>query len=168
MVPFQSYHIMVGCGMFFILMSMLGLFYWKLGKLFEQRWLMWMFVFAVLAAVAANECGWVAAQVGRQPWVVYGLLRTHDAVSHSARAPEMVASICMFSFVYALLFCVWVTVLNDKIQTGPERLEQLEEANAPAHEAGESFWQAAARTMKRQFFRLTNHPKNGKSEDASP
>jgi len=157
-VPFTVYHIMVGCGMLFIGMSILGLFFWKRGTLFEQRWLMWGYVFTVVAAFVANECGWVAAEVGRQPWVVYGLLRTHDAVSHSARAPEVMASILMFSFVYTLLFIVWVTVLNDKIQTGPEELEAIDEAQVGPPESGESLWQAAARTMKREFFALTAAP----------
>jgi cytochrome d ubiquinol oxidase subunit I len=154
-VPFTAYHIMVGSGMLFIAMSILGLFFWKRGTLFEQRWLMWGYVFTVLAAFAANECGWTSAEVGRQPWVVYGLLRTHDAVSHSARAPEVMASILMFAFTYTLLFIVWVTVLNDKIQAGPEELEAIDEAQIGPRQPGESFWKSAARTMKREFFALT-------------
>ena len=58
---------------------------------------------------------------GRQPWVVYGLLRTSDALSKAVRAEEVLISILMFMVVYALLFTVWVYVMNKKIQHGPER-----------------------------------------------
>jgi cytochrome d ubiquinol oxidase subunit I len=69
-IPFASYRIMVGLGMFFIVATLLAsLLYWR-GRLFQTRWLLWVFVFAVLGAVAANQLGWVAAEVGRQPWIV--------------------------------------------------------------------------------------------------
>jgi len=120
MIPFQSYHLMVALGMFFIASSWLGLFFLWRGTLFEQRWLMWIYVFAVLGAYAANQSGWVSAEVGRQPWVVYGLLRTKDAVSQTVPPTDVLATIIMFSVVYSFLFVVWVRIMNDKIQTGPE------------------------------------------------
>ena len=68
---------MVGLGMFFIALTLLASFLLWRGRLFETRWLMWVFVFAVLGAVAANQLGWVAAEVGRQPWIVHPpLVRT--------------------------------------------------------------------------------------------
>jgi cytochrome bd ubiquinol oxidase subunit I len=121
-IPFISYHIMVACGMMFIGSSLLGLFlYWR-GSLFRQKWLLWCFVFMVLGAFAANETGWVSAEVGRQPWIVYGLLKTKNAVSTNLREGEVWASILMFSTTYAFLFAVWVYVINNKIQHGPEGL----------------------------------------------
>jgi cytochrome d ubiquinol oxidase subunit I len=69
-LPFFSYRIMVGIGTLFIGLTLLASFlHWR-GKLFDKRWLMWVFVLAVLPAVAANQFGWIAAEVGRQPWVV--------------------------------------------------------------------------------------------------
>lgn len=125
-IPFMSYHVMVGLGMMFIGLSFVGLWFLKRGTLFEQRWLLWIYVFAVLGAYAANETGWVAAEVGRQPWVVYGLLRTKDAVSHKVPPEYVLGSIIMFGIVYAFLFAVWVHVMHDKIQHGPEKLEEYE------------------------------------------
>ncbi len=97
----------------------------KRGTLFQQRWLLWIYVFLVLGGYAANECGWVACEVGRQPWLVYGLLRTKDAVSKAIAGDMVLASILMFGFVYSFLFVIWVTVLTDKIVKGPETLEEV-------------------------------------------
>ena len=71
LIPFASYHVMIGLGMFFIGLTLYACFlHWR-GVLFETRWLLWVFVFAVLGAVAANQLGWVAAETGRQPWIVH-------------------------------------------------------------------------------------------------
>jgi cytochrome d ubiquinol oxidase subunit I len=69
-IPYFSYHIMIGLGMFFLVLTFFSSFLLWRGRLFENRWLMWVFVFSVLGAVAANQFGWAAAEVGRQPWVV--------------------------------------------------------------------------------------------------
>jgi cytochrome d ubiquinol oxidase subunit I len=70
-IPFFTYHLMVGLGTLFIALTLLASFFRWRGTLFHKRWLMWIFVFAVLGAVAANQAGWVAAEVGRQPWIVH-------------------------------------------------------------------------------------------------
>ena len=75
---FQAFHAMVGIGMVLIGLALLGAFLWWRGTLFETRWLLWLLVFAVLGPQLANQLGWFAAEVGRQPWIVYGLLRTAD------------------------------------------------------------------------------------------
>ena len=127
-VPFYMYHLMIACGMFFIGITLLGLYFRFVTKtIFEKRWLMTVYVFAVLAAYAANQAGWISAEVGRQPWVVYGLLRTSDGISKAIVGEQVLISILMFSFVYLLLFAVWVFVMNSKIQHGPEAFEMPEE-----------------------------------------
>lgn len=127
-IPFYMYHLMIACGMFFIFVTLLGLFLRFVRKtIFEKRWLMWVFVFAVLGAYAANQAGWIAAEVGRQPWVVYGLLRTSDGISKAVVGEQVLISILLFSFVYILLFAVWVFVMNSKIQHGPEEVQMPSE-----------------------------------------
>lgn len=125
-IPFYTYHLMVSIGFFFIAISLGGLILLKLNLLYKQRWLMWVYVLSVLAAYAANESGWIAAEVGRQPWVVYGLLRTKDAVSHSVPREQVLASIIMFGIVYAFLFAVWVLIMNYRIHLGPQSIEETE------------------------------------------
>ncbi|MBX9722953.1 MAG: cytochrome ubiquinol oxidase subunit I, partial [Candidatus Obscuribacterales bacterium] len=133
-IPFLSFHIMVLLGGFFIGVTSLGLFFWWRKTLFETRWLLWAFVASPIAAIAANELGWVTAEVGRQPWVVYGLLRTADGYSLSVPASHVLGSIIMFGFVYAMLFWVWVYVLNQKIMHGPDPIEQASSPEADNNE----------------------------------
>ncbi len=119
-LPFQAYHIMVACGMYFIGITLLGLFLLWRRKLFEQRWLLRIFVYSVVLPYIANQAGWVAAETGRQPWIVYGLLRTADGVSKSVPAHAIVTSLIMFSLIYLLLGAMFVYLLDRKIKHGPE------------------------------------------------
>jgi cytochrome d ubiquinol oxidase subunit I len=118
-ITFQSYHLMVGMGVFFILLTLLACFKLWRGSLFETRWLMWVFVFAAPLPFLANHLGWITAEVGRQPWVVYGLLRTEVAASKSVEGWEVAVSLVMFLLIYALLFSLFVYVLDRKIKEGP-------------------------------------------------
>jgi len=115
---FQFYHIMVAIGMFLIALSLFGLWQWKRGKLFEKKWLLWTFVFTALLPQIANQFGWFTAEMGRQPWVVYGLLRTSDALSKSVQANQVLFSLILFFIVYFVLFLLFVYLMNKKIQSG--------------------------------------------------
>jgi cytochrome d ubiquinol oxidase subunit I len=141
-VSFYSYHLMVLLGLFFIALTLFASYLRWRGTLFTKRWLLWVFVVAVLGPYAANQAGWVTAEVGRQPWIVYGLLRTGEAASKAVRGPEVVASIVLFGLIYALLFAVWVFVLNSKIQHGPDEPEAEPPATTP-----EGLLDAAARRI---------------------
>ncbi|MFH1575151.1 MAG: cytochrome ubiquinol oxidase subunit I [Acidobacteriota bacterium] len=116
---FQSYHAMVAIGMALIGLSLVGVLYWARGRLLETRWLLWIYVFAVALPQAANQLGWFSAEVGRQPWIVYGLLRTEDGLSKVVSAGQTLASLIMFSFVYLLLFILFIYLLDHKIKHGP-------------------------------------------------
>ncbi|MCX7887906.1 MAG: cytochrome ubiquinol oxidase subunit I, partial [Verrucomicrobiae bacterium] len=86
---FLTFHAMVGLGMLFIGLTLFAtVLFWR-GQLFESRGLLWVFVWAVPLPFLANQFGWCAAEIGRQPWVVYGLLRTSDAVSKSVTASQV-------------------------------------------------------------------------------
>jgi cytochrome d ubiquinol oxidase subunit I len=111
---------MVGIGFGLIGIAVLGVVQWWRGKLFQQRWLLWVMVFSVLGPQLANQFGWFAAEMGRQPWVVYGLLRTSDGLSATVKANAVLTSLIMFTFIYLLLFAAFVYLLNDKIKHGPD------------------------------------------------
>jgi cytochrome bd ubiquinol oxidase subunit I len=128
-LPFYSFHIMFGLGMYFIALTLIALWLHVKGKLFEKRWLLKIFVFSVIGPFIANELGWVAAEVGRQPWIVYNLLRTSDAVSPNLSSAQVAGSIVMFGVIYALLFAVWIFLLNDKIMKGPEPVSATKETS---------------------------------------
>ncbi|WP_370174259.1 cytochrome ubiquinol oxidase subunit I [Leeuwenhoekiella palythoae] len=121
---FQFYHLMVAIGMFLIGLTLYASFLlWK-KKLFTKKWLLWVFVFTALLPQIANQVGWFSAEMGRQPWVVYGLLRTNEAFSQAVTANQVLFSLILFFAVYALLFLLFVYLLNKKIKHGP-----YEEAN---------------------------------------
>jgi cytochrome d ubiquinol oxidase subunit I len=117
---FQFYHGMIAIGFGLIGISILGMVQWWRGKLFEKRWLLWIMVFSVLGPQLANQFGWFAAEMGRQPWVVYGLLRTSEGLSAVVKANAVLTSLIMFTLIYLLLFAVFVYLLNDKIKHGPD------------------------------------------------
>jgi cytochrome d ubiquinol oxidase subunit I len=119
-IPFFSFHVMVALGTYFIALTLYALWCLIRGTLFQKKWLLRVFVFSVIGPFIANELGWIAAEVGRQPWIVYNLLRTSEAVSQNITATQVLGSIIMFAVIYALLFVLWIWLLNDKIQKGPE------------------------------------------------
>lgn len=116
---FLFFHGMVAIGFALIVISALGFLYFKRGSLHERRWLLWLLVFSVLGPQLANQLGWFAAEVGRQPWIVYGLLRTPEGLSKVVQANMVLSSLILFTFIYFLLFAVFLYLLNDKIQHGP-------------------------------------------------
>ncbi len=116
---FQAYHFMVMIGMGLIGLSALGCFLWWRGKLFETSLVLKLFVIAVIGPQLANQFGWMTAEIGRQPWIVYGLLRTEQGVSRVVSSGAVLTSILLFTCVYALLLFLFLFLLNQKIQTGP-------------------------------------------------
>ncbi len=116
---FQFYHFMIIIGMTLIAITLFASFLWFRGKLFDKRWLLWVFVFSVLLPQIANQVGWFAAEMGRQPWVVYGLLRTAEAFSQSVTDNQILFSLILFAVVYALLLVLFLYLLNKKIKQGP-------------------------------------------------
>jgi cytochrome d ubiquinol oxidase subunit I len=115
---FQTYHLMISIGMLMIGLTLFSLFLWWKGKLYKKRWLMIIFSFSVVLPQIVNQVGWYSAEVGRQPWVVYNLLRTSDALSENVRAEQVVFSLILFTAVYLILFSLFIYLLNKKIQKG--------------------------------------------------
>ncbi len=128
---FQFYHIMVAIGMLLIGLSTYGFYLYRRGKLEESRWVLRALVAAVLLPQIANQAGWFAAEMGRQPWVVYGLLRTSDALSESVRAEQVLFSLILFTGIYVVLFALFIYLMRKKILHGPE--EERGEGTRASH-----------------------------------
>jgi len=116
---FQMYHIMIAIGITLIALTLYASWQWKRGKLFDKRWLMVVFAWAVFLPQIANQAGWFTAEMGRQPWVVYGLLKTSDALSRTVSANQIIFSLILFTLVYITLFILFLYLLNKKIKHGP-------------------------------------------------
>jgi cytochrome d ubiquinol oxidase subunit I len=117
---FQSFHLMAGIGFSLIAVSALGFFYLCRGSLFGKRWMLRLLVTSALGPQIANQAGWFAAELGRQPWIVQGYLRTSEGLSAVVKANAVLWAILLFSAVYLLLFAVFAYLLNDKIRHGPD------------------------------------------------
>ena len=148
-LSFQLYHVMIALGLFFVAVTLAGLFHLWRGTLFQQRWYLKLLVPAVVLPYIANQVGWGAAEVGRQPWIVYGLLRTRDAVSPAVKPYEVWVSLVLFTAIYLALFFVFLYVLDRKIRQGPEPLKPDDLAGGP--HPPEDFLDAISRRGKMQF-----------------
>ena len=128
---FQFYHIMVAIGMLLIGLSTYGFYLFRRGKLEQSKWMLRALTAAVLLPQIANQAGWFAAEMGRQPWVVYGLLRTSDALSESVRAEQVWFSLILFTGIYVVLFALFIYLMRKKILHGPE--EERGEGTRASH-----------------------------------
>jgi cytochrome d ubiquinol oxidase subunit I len=110
---------MIAIGMAMIALTLYAAWQWKRGKLFDKKWLLHVFAWSVLLPQIANQAGWFSAEMGRQPWVVYGLLKTSNALSKSVSANQIIFSLVLFTVVYITLFVLFIYLLNKKIKHGP-------------------------------------------------
>ncbi|HVZ97234.1 MAG TPA: cytochrome ubiquinol oxidase subunit I [Chitinophagaceae bacterium] len=117
---FQFYHLMIAIGVMLIVLTLYACWQWWRGRLFDKRWLLVVFTWSVWLPQLANQFGWYTAEMGRQPWVVYGLLRTPDALSTIVKANQVLISLILFTLVYITLFLLFLYMMNKKIKRGPQ------------------------------------------------
>ena len=118
-IVFQTYHLMITIGVLLFVLTIICLIYLWRNKLFETTWLLKILVPAVLLPQIANQLGWMTAEIGRQPWIVYGLLRTSQGLSKAVTANVVLTSLIMFTFIYLLLFVLYIYLFDSKIKQGP-------------------------------------------------
>jgi cytochrome d ubiquinol oxidase subunit I len=123
-VVFQTYHLMISIGVALVGVALLGCVLWWRGKLWDtqSRWaraFLWVLVVTPVLAEVATQAGWFTAEMGRQPWVVYEVLRTSDATSTVVKAPQVLRSIILFAVVYFLLGALFFSLLLRLIRKGP-------------------------------------------------
>lgn len=123
LLPFYSYHIMIFLGAYFILISAVGIFLLLNGKIFLSKCFQRILLFSIPLPYLANEFGWIGAEVGRQPWAVYRVLRTSDAISPSVSKEEVLFSLILFMIIYIFLFIIFLNVLKKIVKKGFEGKE---------------------------------------------
>ena len=123
-LPFYAFRIMIGLGMFFFFLTLWTLWVWRKGRLKPetvsgQTMLMLSWIIALPLSYVAVESGWITREVGRQPWIIYGILRTSDAAS-SLPSYTVGGSLLIFALIYGLLFFVFLFFARYIIKRGPE------------------------------------------------
>jgi cytochrome d ubiquinol oxidase subunit I len=119
---YYSYHIMVGLGTIFIaIMSLSLLLLWR-RRLFTARWMLWIVMLSFPFPYIANTAGWITAEVGRQPWLVYGLLKTNQGYSANVSAGNGLFTLLGFMGMYTVLSILFIILLWREIGHGPSLL----------------------------------------------
>lgn len=117
---YYAYHIMVGLGTIFIGVMLLALLLLLTNRLYTTRWYLWVLMLAMPFPYIANQAGWTVAEVGRQPWLIYGVLKTADGVSTNVSAGQTIFTLLGFMGLYALLGLLYLFLFVRLIANGPE------------------------------------------------
>jgi cytochrome d ubiquinol oxidase subunit I len=117
---YYSYHIMAGLGTLFIVLMVLAAFFLWRRTLFTKRWLLWALMLATPFPFIANTVGWITAEAGRQPWIIYGFMRTAQGSSQNVSSGNVGFTLLGFMGLYALLSLVYFALLMKLFGQGPE------------------------------------------------
>ena len=127
---FFAFRVMVGLGLLMLALTLASLWLWQRRKLFETRWLLQGWRAMTLSGFVAILAGWYVVEIGRQPYVVYGLLRTAEAVTPTLAAGSVLTSLLVFAAVYATVFGAGIWYLLKLIRKGPQPHEPMPESDA--------------------------------------
>jgi cytochrome d ubiquinol oxidase subunit I len=121
---YYSYHIMVGLGTIFIVVMVAA--WWRLwnGRLYQSRGMLWLIMALGPFPYIANTAGWLTAELGRQPWLIYGLMRTQHGTSTHVSAGNTLFTLIGFMGMYAILSILFLFLLYREIDHGPESVPQ--------------------------------------------
>lgn len=119
---YYSYHIMVGLGTIFILIMVTAVLLLLRKMLFETRWMLWILMLSFPFPFIANTAGWMTAEIGRQPWLVYGLMRTEQGFSRNVSAGNALFTLIGFMGMYTVLSMLFLFLMWREVEHGPEML----------------------------------------------
>jgi cytochrome d ubiquinol oxidase subunit I len=132
-LEFQVYHVMIDLGFLFPMIGVLAWLYWRrrrdTGTM--PKIVLWACVVTVFLTEIATIAGWWTAEIGRQPWIVWNVLRTSDAVSPTLETTQVFLSLVMFALLYLLLGILFIVLLDRKIKKGPEPVADVPEGDLP-------------------------------------
>jgi cytochrome d ubiquinol oxidase subunit I len=110
---------MAGLGTYFVsLMALSAFMLWR-GKLFHSRWILWPLLLSCPLPYIANTAGWMTAEIGRQPWIVYGLVRTSEGYSNHVSAGNTLFTLLGFMGMYTILSILFIVLVYRAIDKGP-------------------------------------------------
>ena len=122
---YYSYHIMVGLGTIFIGLMLLASIQLFRKKLYTTKWILWSLMFMLPFPYIANTAGWYTAELGRQPWLVYNLLKTVDGISPTVSSGNTLFTLLGFIGLYLLLGLLFLMLAGKIINKGPEISKQI-------------------------------------------
>jgi cytochrome d ubiquinol oxidase subunit I len=120
-LTYYAYHVMVGLGTIFGVVTFVALIALLLGRLESARWILWSLMLLMPFPYIANEAGWIVTEVGRQPWIVYGIMRTAQSASPTVNSGEAVFTTIGFAGMYLLLGVLFILLVLREIGLGPSR-----------------------------------------------
>jgi len=118
---FLSFRVMVGLGTFMILASLVGIILSRKADFTDSRLFLKIMVFAIPAPYIAQQLGWLVSELGRQPWIVYGVMKTADAVSKSISTTQVALSLLGFTVLYGVLGAIDIYLLVKYAKKGPDK-----------------------------------------------
>jgi len=121
---YYSYHVMAGLGTIFLAVTVVSAFLLWRGALHNTTWMLWIILLCLPLPFIANTAGWMTAELGRQPWLVYGLMRTADGYSANVHAGNGLFTLIGFMGLYALLAILYLFLMFRTIGQGPESTSQ--------------------------------------------
>ena len=130
---YYSYHVMVGLGSIFIAVMIVAAFLLWRGRLYSSRWMLWVLMLSIPFPFIANTAGWFTAELGRQPWLAYGLFRTAAGVSPQVSSGSVLFTLIGFAGMYLIMGLLYIVLMVREVDHGPEA-EALE---APEDLAGQ-------------------------------
>jgi cytochrome d ubiquinol oxidase subunit I len=119
---FYSYHIMAGLGTYFAAVMVVAAFLLWRGKLFTTRWILWPLMLSFPLPYIANTAGWMTAEIGRQPWMVYGLVRTSEGYSKYVSSGNTLFTLLGFMGLYSVVSVLFILLIYRIVQRGPEAI----------------------------------------------
>jgi cytochrome d ubiquinol oxidase subunit I len=143
-IPFFSFRIMVGMGLIMMAVSWLGIWLRLRGRLETVRWYLWAAFLSFPSGFVAVLAGWFTAEVGRQPWVVYGLLRTKDAVTPSLKTADVALSLAVYIVVYAVIYAFGLYYIYRLLRDGPADAAAAQDSVTPSRPMAVAMQSAAS------------------------
>jgi cytochrome bd ubiquinol oxidase subunit I len=116
---YYCYHVMVGLGTIFIAIMVVAAFLLWRSRLYGSRWMLWILMLAMPFPFIANTAGWLVAELGRQPWLAYGLLRTSEGVSPQLSSGNVLFTLIGFAGMYLIIGLLYILLIVREVDHGP-------------------------------------------------
>jgi cytochrome d ubiquinol oxidase subunit I len=119
LIPFFTFRIMVGCGLLMLAVAWIGTYLSRNGRLARNRPMLWLTFLSFPLPFVATLTGWFTAEIGRQPWAVYGVLRTANAMTPFLTTRMAMISLIVFCAIYSFIFAFGIFYIYRLLRTGP-------------------------------------------------